>query len=150
MFFLALYFLYVAVLETIGVINLEKKYDDLLSRIITNIFTVLKFTLDVYLYWLFSRDFLYFYKLFKEKVEIVTRFNIFILVWAFTLMLLSFSHSLYAFLDNSHLIKLEEWVVRTIDRNYIPSKDFLISSTMLYLFYYQSTNSLKAKKVKQS
>ena len=138
MFFLALYFLYVAVLETIGVINLEQKYDDLLSRIMMNIFTVLKFTLDVYLYWLFSRDFLYFYKLFKEKVEIVTRFNIFILVWAFTLMLLSFSHSLFVFFVNSYLIKVDEKVVRTIDRNYIPSKDFLISSTMLYLFYYQS------------
>jgi len=116
------------------------------SFVLNNIFRVLKFCLDLYLYWLFTRDFLYFYKLKKERADQMTRFNIFILIWAFVLMSLSFAHSFLAFISGYAHLNFD--VVRFIDRNLIPGKDFLISTTMLYLFYYQSSNTMKMKKMK--
>ena len=99
--------------------------------------------LDLCLYLLFIRDFLYFFKQKKLKTGHVSRFNYLILAIVFALMLLSFLHS--AFARVVEFLNMTDEEVRFYDRNIVPGKDFLISCAMLYLFYYQASRAAAVK-----
>ena len=109
---------------------------------------MVKFVLDLCLYLLFIRDFLYFFRQKRAKTGHVTRFNYLILTIVFTLMLLSFVHSVFALV--AEFLNMTDEQVRFYDRNIIPGKDFIISCAMLYLFYYQASRaaSVKVRKTK--
>jgi len=132
--FLAVFTMYVAGIETSLVILQKDEIDTPVVNIAGKVFRVLKFCLDLILYTFFVKDLLFFFKLKKEKTERVTKFNKFILVWAFFLMVFSFMHSFIAILVG--FVNISQKFIRTVDRSIIPLKDFLISTTMMYLFYY--------------
>ena len=146
--FLIIYCLYAIGIETNRIINLPD-FDPLPIRIVNNIFRVLKFMQDMWLYWLFSRDFIFFFRLkvSKNENENITPFNIIIMSFAFILMLLSMAHSFFALIVDFFATNAEaQLYFRFVDRNIIPGKDFLISTIMLYLFYYQSSKTKKSSK----
>jgi hypothetical protein len=111
---------------------------------------VVKFLLDLCLYWLFIKDFLYFFRQKRAKTGHVTRFNYLILALVFALMLFSFAHSVFALV--AEFLNFTDEQVRYYDRNILPGKDFLISCAMLYLFYYQASRaaSVKVSKAKKN
>ena len=98
--FLVIYCVFILIIETIDIIDIEKKIEEenLLVKILDDAFRILKFIQDLYLYFLFIRAFMYFFKQKTQNVGKVSKFNIRILCMTLALMIMSFSHSFIAFL----------------------------------------------------
>jgi hypothetical protein len=146
--FLASYCVFASIVDGIDIYTLKDElslYKISAVVVINDTFRGFKFLIDLCLYWIFTRCFLFFFKQKKEKTGEITRFNIFILCMTFTLMLITFAHSVIAFI----MIFVDE-DFRWIDRNLIPGKDFLISTAMVYLFYYQAQKAESMRRAKKA
>jgi hypothetical protein len=104
--------------------------------------SIIDFLLDVSMFKIFLSLYLYFFGLMKKKLafqnEKMTNYNKAIFCWGMFLTLLTFIHSLVLLLES--LIITDEMlkVELRFTRFFLPVKDFLVYSTLLYLFYYQA------------
>lgn len=109
----------------------------------------IKFIADAFLLWLFTKNFIYFVRLKRERLEArdkqFTVLNLVIIGWTVALMLLCAYQSVgaivigfleYIYLGTKELHNIHEFIGKN-DRYVFPIKDFLILMTMLYLFFEQ-------------
>ncbi|TNV83357.1 hypothetical protein FGO68_gene8979 [Halteria grandinella] len=152
------FLLFYGITITLGAI-LEHEISDWL--VITDmILRSLKFIVDLYLFWLFITNFVYFVRLKKERLEAKERNfsskNVFIIGWTVTLLVLCLYQSVgaivigfleYIYKDKIELKRIHEFIGKN-DRYVFPIKDFLVLVTMLYLFYEQGKRIKREDRLK--
>lgn len=152
------FLLFYGITITLGAI-LEHEISDWL--VITDmILRSLKFIVDLYLFWLFITNFVYFVRLKKERLEAKEKNfsskNVFIIGWTVTLLVLCLYQSVgaivigfleYIYKDKIELKRIHEFIGKN-DRYVFPIKDFLVLVTMLYLFYEQGKRIKREDRLK--
>lgn len=101
-----------------------------------------KFLFDIYLFCMFIRLYFYFFGMMQVKLALkkgkLSSFNKAIFIWGLFLAFVSFCQSLLVlltgFIIGKEMIVTMNRIVMVCDRHIIPIKDFLVFSTMLYLF----------------
>jgi len=110
--------------------------------IIDGCISIIDFLVDLFIFKIFLSLYFYFFGLMKKKLtlqnEKLTNFNKAIFCWGLFLTLLSFVQCLFSLLEKVIITNEMQLLELRIQRFYIPVKDFLLFSTLLYLFYYQA------------
>jgi hypothetical protein len=104
--------------------------------------SIIDFLVDLVMFKIFLSLYFYFFAQRKMKLslqnEMMTNCNKAIFCWGLFLTLLTFAHSLVSFLDKLIIKNDMQSVELQIQRFYFLIKDFLVYSTILYLFYFQA------------
>ena len=108
--------------------------------IIEGSISIIDFLVDLFMFKIFLSLNFYFFGLMKKKLSLkdeqITFFNKAIFCWGLFLTFLTFVQCLFSLLGKLIITDVMQMVELRIQRFYLPLKDFLVYSTLL--FYYQA------------